>query len=170
MILLSLIAADVAPEVPKLTGVLESVALGLLLGATGQGIRVIVGMKKLYDNAANNNQGIADVFDVRQFGISFVIGAVAGICAVFGLLATNSPFDVRSLLGLVAAGYAGADFIEGFASQWLPKNAQNQQTSSKQVKDGKPNGNDSPGPGSFKTVSSSDDPNALPSAEAPPNG
>jgi hypothetical protein len=45
---------------------------------------------------------------------------------------------------LVATGYAGADFIEGFASQWLPGNAQNQQTLSEQEKDGKANAKDDP--------------------------
>lgn len=151
-----LMAADTVPQAQDLPGILESLALGLLLGATGQGVRVIVGMKKLYDTAANSKQTMEDLFDLRQLVMSFVIGAIAGVCAVFGLWATKSPFDQRSLLGLVAAGYAGADFIEGFLSQWLPGNVQNQQATATQENNG----------------SAKDDPNASPkpSAEAPPNG
>ena len=94
--------------------VLNYLILGALLGAAGQGARVIVGLKKLHDMQAFKSE-----FSGVQLIISLVIGAVAGILASVALI--GQPVDRKLLLGLVAVGYAGADFIEGFMQTVLPK-------------------------------------------------
>jgi hypothetical protein len=93
---------------------LNYLILGALLGAAGQGARVIVGLKKLHDT-----QKFSSDFSWVQLIISLVIGAVAGILAVVMLM--GQPVDKKFLLGLVAVGYAGADFLEGFMQTVLPK-------------------------------------------------
>jgi hypothetical protein len=95
--------------------------IGLIVGAAGQGVRAIVGLKGLQDQVANTpNASMDDLFRARDLVISFGIGGVAGICASLALLASNTDLDIKSILGLMAAGYAGADFIEGFVKQYLP--------------------------------------------------
>ena len=93
---------------------LNYLILGALLGAAGQGARVIVGLKKLYDT-----QGFKSDFSGVQLIISLVIGAVAGVLGTLTLM--GQPVDQKFLLGLIAFGYAGADFIEGFMQTVLPK-------------------------------------------------
>jgi hypothetical protein len=104
------------------TNVLLYLVIGMMLGAAGQGVRAIVGWKGLQDQVANSqNTTMDDIFRVRDLLISFGIGGVAGILASMGLLASKTNLDdMRSLLGLMAAGYAGTDFIEGFVKQYLP--------------------------------------------------
>lgn len=80
------------------------VLLGCLLGALGQGARAIRGWKQ--------NRGKKGWFDTKRLVISFCIGAVAGGLASIALL--GHDIDRALLISLVAAGYAGADFIEGF--------------------------------------------------------
>ena len=93
------------------------IVLGALLGATGQGIRIIAGLKKLYDQANNTNQTLKDIYEYKQLihslMIALIIGAIAGILASIkgGDFAT---FSNTKALALIAAGYAGTDFIEGF--------------------------------------------------------
>ncbi len=93
---------------------LNYLILGALLGAAGQGARVIVGLKKLYDA-----QGFKSEFSGVQLIISLVIGAVAGMLGAVTLM--GQLVDRKFLLGLIAVGYAGADFIEGFMQTVLPK-------------------------------------------------
>ena len=100
---------------------LTFISIGILLGAAGQGVRAIVGWKQLHDKAAATNSSVQDLFQLQTLLMSFGIGAVAGVCATLGLVASKTEWDMRSVLGIMAAGYAGADFIEGFATQYLPK-------------------------------------------------
>jgi hypothetical protein len=137
----ALSAVDLAP-----LSVLVYSVIGLVLGAAGQGVRSIVTWKQLHDEAAQTDATMDELFRARDLLISFGIGAVAGVCASLALLATKTPWDIRSALGLMLAGYAGADFIEGFAKQYLApgKNHGNSQgktntTPSRSVPDDDPN-------------------------------
>ena len=99
--------------------------LGGLLGTLGQGIRVIVGIKKQHDESAANGRRLADDFDGSQFGISLFIGFVAGALGIMTLSSFQASAGVSKdqAFGLLGIGYTGADFIEGFISKCLPKAA-----------------------------------------------
>jgi uncharacterized membrane protein YoaK (UPF0700 family) len=90
---------------------LAFVLLGCLLGALGQGARAIRGWKK--------NRGRKGWFDTKRFIVSFCIGAVAGGLA--SILLLGHEIDRALLISLVAAGYAGADFVEGFFRKHIKK-------------------------------------------------
>lgn len=51
--------------------------------------------------------------------IAFVVGGIAGILA--GVQLIEEEITQSTMLTIVAAGYAGTDFIEGFISERLPK-------------------------------------------------
>jgi len=86
---------------------LINIALGGVLGIIGQGIRVIIGLGK------------AEPDTLPQPGrllYSLFIGLIAGALAM--LVKTTKPegkiiIDKELILAIIAAGYAGADFIEG---------------------------------------------------------
>lgn len=91
---------------------------GGLLGALGQGIRIAVGLKKL--NEENTVRSLNDSsekpFSVSRLLISVFIGFVAGALAMLIKYAsTEKPadYDTEIVITIIAAGYAGADFIEG---------------------------------------------------------
>ena len=97
--------------------------LGGLLGILGQGIRIIVGLKKLNDEASAEGTGFSSKFQGSRLGLSLLIGFIAGALAVIGFvespgIATPSKELIVTLLG---AGYAGTDFIEGFIKKYLPR-------------------------------------------------
>jgi hypothetical protein len=96
------------------------VALGALMGFLGQAIRVIVGLKKTRDQAAALEQKFTDMFEPATMLISLLIGAVAGALAAIMILKPDAAISPGTLLGLAAAGYSGADFIEGFIARYLP--------------------------------------------------
>ena len=96
------------------------VALGALMGAVGQGIRVIVGLKKTGDEAAALGHKFSDRIEPARLSISLLIGAVAGVIAAIVSLSPGVPIGRETLLALAAAGYSGADFVEGFVSRYLP--------------------------------------------------
>ena len=115
---------------------LELVALGGLLGAVGQAVRVVVGAKKLGDRAAENKTSFTEEFSPSQLVVSLIIGFTAGVLAALGItavadsvadgaqgqaIASLSDLNRQSMLGIMAAGYAGTDFIEGFAKKHLPQ-------------------------------------------------
>jgi len=97
-----------------LSGTLQAIALGALLGALGQGARMIVGLKKTADEARAQKLDFSAVFEASQLWISIVIGAVAGGLATLTMLDKMNPPAKETIMALIAAGYAGADFIEGF--------------------------------------------------------
>ena len=100
-------------------------ALSALLGTFGQGLRVVAGLKKQNDEAAETKQSLGQVFDRTRFWTSLFIGAMAGVACYFGLkYGASDTLDFTkgpTVLGIIAAGYAGADFIEAFAKKHLPK-------------------------------------------------
>jgi hypothetical protein len=101
--------------------------LGGLLGITGQGIRMIIGLKKQSEEATANATTLRETFDASRLSISLFIGFIAGILAMLGYagfdkeLSGSVDTHKEILLGIIAAGYAGTDFIEGFISKYLPK-------------------------------------------------
>ena len=54
----------------------------------------------------------------ERLTFSLIFGGIAGCLAAILLIET--PIDKELLLGLVAAGYAGTDFIEGLMSKYTP--------------------------------------------------
>lgn len=93
------------------------VVLGVILGAVGQGARAIIGIKKAAD-AAGREKKFEEWFELKRLLFSLIIGAIAGCLAAIVLL--GGPVNREFLLGLVAAGYAGTDFIEGLISKYTP--------------------------------------------------
>lgn len=99
---------------------------GGLLGALGQGIRVVVGLKKL--NQDNNVKAIeaqpVEEFSVSRLLLSIFIGFVAG---AIGMLIKNPDkesgdrLDNESIIAIIAIGYSGADFIEGVFNTYIKK-------------------------------------------------
>jgi hypothetical protein len=94
------------------------VALGILLGLIGQALRVVVGIKKEIEQASAVGKPLKDSFDSVRLAISLMIGGVAGGLGAISLLGTEINREL--LLTLVAIGYSGADFIEGFMRKNTP--------------------------------------------------
>lgn len=90
---------------------LPVLTLGALLGAVGQVIRTIPGLKKLKDDPAAK-------FDPMQLMMSVVIGAAAGVVAMITLEVTSGKaITTQDIITVIAAGYTGADFIEAFITK-----------------------------------------------------
>jgi len=99
------------------------ILLAGIMGAIGQGARAVVGLKKASDQASQENHSLAHVFVASRLLVSLLVGFIAGVFALLALgpdklLGTDAK--TQTLLGLMAAGYAGTDFIEGFMSKYLP--------------------------------------------------
>ena len=98
---------------------LTYILLGITLGVIGQLIRVVVGIKKLYDQAIRDNVEFYELFKKDRFffsiGIAIVIGAVAGGLGIIQY--TGQGITREIILTLIAGGYAGTDFIEGLLTQ-----------------------------------------------------
>jgi hypothetical protein len=99
---------------------LSFLVIGVLLGGTGQVARAIVGIKKEMDAASATTPAKSwnDWFNGKQLAVSLLLGAVAGLLASAAML--GAEIDRKFLLGCIAAGYAGSDFIEGFMTKYLP--------------------------------------------------
>lgn len=102
--------------------VLYLVALGGLLGATGQALRMVMGLKKQHEEAraASPPKKVGDWFDGKKLGISFILGVVAGVLAAVTQWTPDISMSRDLMMGFIAAGYSGADFIDGLMSKWLP--------------------------------------------------
>ena len=104
--------------------VLTTLLLCGFMGALGQGVRAAVGLKSAATLAAQNPSQQTE-FDVAYFTLSLMIGFTAGILAglAIGLekFAKIDPNDPKSLLAIIAAGYAGTDFIENAFTNLFPK-------------------------------------------------
>ncbi len=91
---------------------------GILAGVIGQAARVVVGLKKAQEDSAQRNEVFA--FDGSKFWISMSLGAIAGTLAAIATLPGTTGLTHDMVLGVMAAGYAGSDFIEGALSRFLP--------------------------------------------------
>jgi len=102
---------------------LMQIVLGGLLGVVGQGLRVVVGMKKLFEDAQRVARPVDELFSRTTFFYSLFVGFLAGVLAILFSTGTdlNAVIDRNAMATVLAAGYAGADFIEGLTSKFLPK-------------------------------------------------
>lgn len=102
--------------------VLGYIVLGSALGMIGQGIRVVVGIKKAQDEAAAEGEDFA--YDFKKLSasllIAFVIGGIAGALAVLPYVSRGGEITFKDVEVLIGVGYAGTDFIEGFMKKKLP--------------------------------------------------
>jgi hypothetical protein len=106
-----------------LTDWLELILLAGLAGAVGQCARIIVGIKKVNDQASATNQPMGDIIQLSRLVISLLIGFVAGVLAVLVMGPTAdmiAHIEAKTILAFAAAGYTGADFIEGIMSRYEP--------------------------------------------------
>jgi hypothetical protein len=107
-----------------MNAILGTIILCGLMGLVGQGIRAAVGLKSEATlQAQNPNQ--QSVFDAAYFALTLGIGFIAGVMAgfVIGLdqVADITPKDPKLLFAIMAAGYAGTDFIENAFTNLMPK-------------------------------------------------
>ena len=63
----------------------QVIAFGALLGAAGQIVRVVAGLKKLNEEASRKGMAVAELFSTSQFVFSILIGAVAGLLGALSL-------------------------------------------------------------------------------------
>lgn len=100
---------------------LQLILLGGLLGLLGQGARAVVGLKGMVDNAKALDVSSADLFRAARLLTSLLIGFLVGMAAAFPYLSFGAQdhLTLQQLLTIVAAGYAGTDFLEAFISQYL---------------------------------------------------
>lgn len=104
----------------------SALVLGGILGMIGQGLRVIVGLKKLYDALADTGEELSGTrFDSRRLWLSLFIGFVAGS---FGMIlkidyesVSTMIMNKEFMISIVAIGYMGVDFIEGVMKSYLSK-------------------------------------------------
>jgi hypothetical protein len=100
--------------------IINLVIVGGLLGLLGQGIRMAVGLKKLSDANAAKPFEPNETADTSRLRTSLFIGAVAG--ALYLLVhGKQQEYAPDFIFTVIAAGYAGADFIEGFFNTYLNK-------------------------------------------------
>lgn len=100
---------------------LALIVVGGVMGLIGQALRTAVGLKKLSDEASHQSARLADLFRPNVMATSLIIGFACGVVAILMVDGTTGTMPGReTLLGLVAAGYGGTDFIEGFAKRYLP--------------------------------------------------
>lgn len=93
---------------------------GAVAGAVGQLIRTIAGMGNA--NRASATGQTVDPFSASRLVVSLLVGAAAGTIAAMSMSTqlTGPHVEASTILGLMAAGYAGSDFIEGVAGKFFP--------------------------------------------------
>ena len=83
----------------------------------GQGARAIVGFKKLDDAASAQSTPPRELVEGSRLVVSFGIGFVVGALAATRIITDPATVTPEQVLGIAGAGYAGADFLEGFISR-----------------------------------------------------
>lgn len=96
------------------------IGLGAASGIIGQVARMIVGLKKMTDKARTAGVASDQLFRRDKLLISLLIGAVAGAIAAISTTSGETAIGKDFVLALAAAGYAGADFIEGVMKRFVP--------------------------------------------------
>ena len=100
---------------------LTLVSFGALLGAVGQLLRVIPGLKKLNDESQTTGADARTAFSPAKLIVSVLIGALAGVLGAISLgIKPDDALNSGVIVQLMAIGYAGSDFIEGFMQKHLP--------------------------------------------------
>jgi putative chitinase len=104
------------PNAPILTGLL----LYGLFGAAGQIVRAIVALGGS-QTLTNGNANQQSLFNAAYFVVTLIVGFVAGLVAGLAAFETvTQPITVKIALAAMAAGYAGADFVEKTYSALAP--------------------------------------------------
>jgi hypothetical protein len=92
--------------------------IGVILGIGGQIARSAVGIKKKMDAANETEDNSRWVwFSMQKLLVSLLLGAASGAFAC--IIMWGEVIDKKFLIACIAAGYAGADFIEGFVQTYL---------------------------------------------------
>ena len=101
---------------------LQLIFLGGTAGLLGQGIRAAMGIQKAREKAKANKTSFSEVFSPSEFVTGLLVAFTAGALAAMTIQVSEpeEKFKLATVLGFVAAGYAGTDFIEGFAKRFLP--------------------------------------------------
>ncbi|WP_269585329.1 hypothetical protein [Roseibium sp. Sym1] len=99
---------------------------GGLMGMLGQGLRSAIGLKKLKDSTGDNGSLFSASFSASRFYTSLFIGFLAGALTAFFMSEPTMKLTLSKevLIGLMAAGYAGTDTLEGLANKFIPGSAQ----------------------------------------------
>jgi len=83
----------------------------VLFGAVGQFLRSLVGLYKL---CMDETKDTKSNFKLKRFLISLVMGmAIGGLC----VLIFNDPLSKTDIMSVIACGYMGVDFVEGFMNK-----------------------------------------------------
>jgi hypothetical protein len=135
-------------ETTTASGLLSFVVLGVVIGAAGQSARVVVGIKAEMDKAGADGKKWDEWFDGKQLIVSLMLGGIAGL--IYSISLMGAAVDKQFLIGGLAAGYAGADFIEGFMTRFLGNSSV-----------------PSPAPGSGPALQTPSQPQTRPPAPAP---
>ncbi|MTI80253.1 MAG: hypothetical protein FH758_05120 [Firmicutes bacterium] len=98
--------------------ILGHILLGALLGAIGQSARALLGIKKQMDGFDKTKDNIKEWLDTKKLLLSLMTGAISGCLGAIFML--GKDIDKEFLLSLVAIGYTGTDFVEGFMKRRLP--------------------------------------------------
>lgn len=123
---------------------LQILLLGGLIGALGQAARTIVGLKKVSDAASSQvaplsgSSGLSgdpnvsagagsggpyhattpsDLIVASRLVVSLAIGFVVGALSSIVYITDLTDVSAEVVFAVAAAGYAGADFIEGFMTR-----------------------------------------------------
>lgn len=73
----------------------------------------------MMENAKDAGMSMREFFDTTYFFLTLIIGGTSGALAAY-LLAEDLQDGITSeqVLGIIAAGYTGADFISGFIARF----------------------------------------------------
>ena len=99
---------------------LLSLALGAFAGAVGQLVRMIAGVAKASRTGQPADKAATPPATLL---VGIFVGAAAGALAAVTILSdpqSLTKVDGKTILALIASGYAGTDFIEGFAGRYFP--------------------------------------------------
>jgi hypothetical protein len=99
---------------------IQGLGLGAILGATGQGIRVIVGLKKAAESAQAAGSNLKQVFNGARLLVSLLIGAIAGVLAALPFISQAETITYQTLVALLGAGYAGLTSSKGSCVERYP--------------------------------------------------
>jgi hypothetical protein len=89
------------------------ILLGGVAGSVGQGLRMVVGLKKHSEEVASDGPAS---FDGARLLMSLFIAFTAGAVAAITTISDAVNVTPQQFVALAGAGYAGTDFIEGFVS------------------------------------------------------